>query len=189
MGETRQLPPVLMLSAIVECVGRCRRARLSDGEYRTPGILHLRQLCGNSYRASRLTTTADVTATRLQNGIRAHPSVRPDRFDHVEQLAIGAPSVAPTPAGEAPDPRAVRSAQGDQSAVEAQTDVGARTAGLEDIEGEPHDRRRVIDAELVSVATESDFAYERGCIRCCGHLHSAYSSQSGSRIGLPVITY
>jgi hypothetical protein len=44
------------------------------------------------------------------------------------------------------------------SAVETQSDVGFHSAVLEDMTGEPHDRRRVVDAQPVAVTTKSHFS-------------------------------
>jgi hypothetical protein len=47
--------------------------------------------------------------------------------------------------------------EGHVNAVETQPDVGGRSAVLEGMAGEPHDRRRVIDAQLVAFASKPHF--------------------------------
>jgi hypothetical protein len=41
------------------------------------------------------------------------------------------------------------------SAIETQSDVRGRSAAIKDMQGEPHDPRRVVDAQPVAVAAES----------------------------------
>jgi hypothetical protein len=43
------------------------------------------------------------------------------------------------------------------NAVETQSHVGVRSAALEHMEGEPHDRRCVIDAELDAFTSKPHF--------------------------------
>ncbi|MDX6527410.1 MAG: hypothetical protein QOI43_2921 [Gaiellales bacterium] len=50
------------------------------------------------------------------------------------------------------------------SAVETQPDVGGLSALLQGMEGEPHDRRRVIDAQLVAFASKPHFPGQLGCL-------------------------
>ena len=50
------------------------------------------------------------------------------------------------------------------SAVETQPDVGGLSALLQGMEGEPHDRSRVIDAQLVAFASKPHFPGQLGCL-------------------------
>jgi hypothetical protein len=46
--------------------------------------------------------------------------------------------------------------EGDVSAVETQSDVGALSALFQGVPGEPHDRRRAVDAQVIADASKPD---------------------------------
>jgi hypothetical protein len=104
-------------------------------------------------------------------------SVRPDALDHDKGLGVGHEASAPYAAGELPDPSAIGGVQRHVSAIETQADVGGRSAAVEDMTGEPHDRRRVVDAQPVAFAAKSDVpGWLRGSPDgVCGHAHGRYS--------------
>jgi hypothetical protein len=52
------------------------------------------------------------------------------------------------------------------SAIETQSDVGILSAVLEGMSGEPHDRRRVIDAQLVAFASKPHFPGRLRRLQC-----------------------
>ena len=82
-------------------------------------------------------------------------SVWPDAFAHDERLGVGhVVAAAPDTAGELPHPLPVGGTQGDVAAVETQPDVGSLARVIEDVAGEPHDRRRVVDAQKVAFAAK-----------------------------------
>jgi hypothetical protein len=50
------------------------------------------------------------------------------------------------------------------NAVETQPDVRGPSAAVEGMAGEPHDRRRVIDAQMVAFASKPHFPGRLGCL-------------------------
>ena len=72
------------------------------------------------------------------------------------------------------------------SAVETQSDVGVCSAVLEDMLGEPHDRRRVVDAQPVAVSAKSHFPgwLRRRIDGVHCRAHSRYSLPRPPRIAL-----
>ena len=117
------------------------------------------------------------------SGLRG--SVRPDALDHDKGLGVGHEASAPYAAGELPYPSAIGCVQRHVSAIETQAHVGGRAAAIEDMTGEPHHPRRVVDAQPVAVAAESDVpGWLRGSPDgVCGHAHGRYSLLTPPRMG------